>query len=223
MKNYVSALTVTLLATDTLAFVVPTRPTRRLDLGSSLTPVEEGLDSLFWGWKPPTFSSEDSQAFDDWFWGTGDGGVGSAIFCTDSRGVILFDGVCNFCDASVQFFMDNDRLTALDPESPGSFRFAAQQSTIGRSLIQQQSGADPEDLKSIVLITNDGLFCKSDAVLRIAKDLRFPYSLLATVGQFFPGPLRDSIYNIVSENRKIFGEKDSCRIPEPEEVERFLS
>lgn len=187
----------------------------------------ENLDFLSWGWLAPEGEAAEAEHFDEWFWGTGDGGLDSAIFHNDKREVILFDGLCNFCDASVAFFMANDVKYSEELNS-GSFRFAAQQSAIGRSLIQQQSGvADPEDLKSIVLITEEAngehtLHLKADAALRIARRLREPYASLGRVAELVPRPVRDALYNVISENRKIFGEKDSCRIPEDYELDRFL-
>mmetsp|Transcript_2343 Transcript_2343/g.5242 ORF Transcript_2343/g.5242 Transcript_2343/m.5242 type:complete len:259 (-) Transcript_2343:256-1032(-) len=162
---------------------------------------------------------EFEEAFQEWFWTSGGANAGAqaAVFRNDPRGVILFDGVCNFCDASVNFFMEHDR----DPEK-GSYRFAAQQSSIGQSLLQQESGKTAEDLQSIVLITEDGLYCKSDAVLRIGKDLQEPFPTLAKLGGLVPRPVRDQVYEFVSANRGILGTKDSCRILDENEVARFL-
>lgn len=184
---------------------------------------ESDLESKFWGFNQQTVefvqlqdSKDFASKFDEWFWGIDSGGVNEAIFKNDQRGVILFDGLCNFCDGSVNFFIDHDQ------REDGTFRFAAQQSSIGRILLQQQSGKDPEDLKSIVLITPNGLYCKSDAVLEIARSLRDPYCSLASIVRWFPQPVRDQVYDFVSENRKVFGEKNSCRIPDEGEVRRFL-
>lgn len=199
----------------------------RRDLELELELGKGHLDFLSWGWSAPEGEDAELEHFDEWFWGTGDGGLDSAIFYNDKREIILFDGLCNFCDASVAFFMANDENYSEEMNS-GSFRFAAQQSTIGRSLIQQQSGvADPEDLKSIVLITEEPngehrLHTRSDAALRIARRLKEPYATLGKIGELVPRPIRDAVYEVVSENRKIFGEKESCRIPEDYELDRFL-
>lgn len=147
-----------------------------------------------------------------------------SLFSGDDRNVVLFDGMCNFCSDSVNFFMKYDQRK----EGKGSFRFAAQESSIGASLLaegtQKQFGstAAPEDLKSIVVITPDGVFVKSDACLLIARDLAQPFPALGAVGGLVPTPILDIIYDFVSDKRFVFGEKDSCRIPEPEERERFL-
>jgi len=79
-----------------------------------------------------TFPKVNAPAdFDEWFWGASTtGGVESAVFANDDRAVILFDGVCNFCNEGVNFFMAMDR----DPRR-GSFRFAAMQGDIGQSLM----------------------------------------------------------------------------------------
>lgn len=163
---------------------------------------------------------EKLSSFDTWFWGSGkaDGGAQALVFNGgDTRSVILFDGVCNFCDSSVNFFLDQDRN-----EDGGSFRFAAQQSLIGRSLLQQAWGQNPEELKSIVLIKPDGWFCKADAVVEIGKELKEPFRTLAVCADFVPRGWVDSMYDFVSSNRGVFGEKSSCRIPDEETISKFL-
>ena len=89
-------------------------------------------------------------------------------------------------------------------------------------MLQQESGKTAEDLQSIVLITEDGLYCKSDAVLRIGKGLTEPFPTLAKIGGLVPRYVRDQIYEFVSANRGILGVKESCRILEENEIERFL-
>jgi len=87
----------------------------------------------------------------------------------------------------------------------------------------QTYGEDPTALSSIVLIEPDGHhYTKSTAVLRIAERLREPFPQLSKMAQMFPVELRDAVYDFVSKNRHIFGEKDSCRIPDDEELERFM-
>jgi predicted DCC family thiol-disulfide oxidoreductase YuxK len=202
------------------------RPARE-QKGDSTEAEEPNLNSLFWGMDSETINrvtggatdagtleETEAERFDP---GTEDAGVYDGVFCNDDRKVILFDGMCNFCSASVNFFMDFDRERA----EKGSFRFAAQQSTIGTSLLQQ-SGRNAEDLKSIVVISPDGCYIKSDACLLIAKDLEQPFPALGSIGALFPRVVRDVVYDFVSANRFVFGENTSCRIPEPEERERFL-
>ena len=125
--------------------------------------------------------------------------------------IILFDGACNFCDASVQFIMNRDQ---------GAFHFASLQSEIGQQLVEryQLHGID-----SVVLIENDRAYTKSTAALRIAKRL---YRLwpLCYVLIVVPRPFRDSLYNLIAKNRyKWFGKKDICMLPSEKDRARFLN
>ena len=97
------------------------------------------------------------------------------VFRKDKRPVILFDGVCNMCNGGVNF--------ALDWDVTGEFRFAALQSETGRALLQR-SGRQPDDISSIVLVEEYKACFKSDAVLRIAKNLRAPFPVAVSGPRF---------------------------------------
>lgn len=126
--------------------------------------------------------------------------------------IILFDGECNFCDASVQFIIKRD--------PKGYFQFAAQQSEIGEALKQQY--AVPETLDSIVVIDHHKVYNSSDAALHITKHLNGLWGILY-VFKVIPKQLRDVVYKFVAKNRYAwFGKKDSCMIPSPEIRNRFL-
>jgi predicted DCC family thiol-disulfide oxidoreductase YuxK len=126
---------------------------------------------------------------------------------------MLFDGVCNLCNASVRFVIRRD---------PGAvFRFASLQSPVGRSLLKEH-GLPVDELASIVLIDGDRCYVKSDAALRIARALRRPWPL---VGAFLivPRAIRDHVYEFVARNRyRWFGKQDSCALPTPATASRFL-
>lgn len=131
-----AALLVVASSERSLGFVRPfprheTRSTRRY----SATIVPDQQSSSWDDHKPPAvdlkFPSVNAD-FDTWFWGAqAEGGVESAVFAKDDRAVILFDGICNFCNEGVNFFMAMDR----DPRK-GSFRFAAMQGEIGQQLMK---------------------------------------------------------------------------------------
>lgn len=126
--------------------------------------------------------------------------------------VILFDGECNFCDASVQF------IIRRDPK--GRFKFASLQSEAGRTLLQQ-CGV-PEQIDSFVYLEDRRYYTKSSAALRVCKQLKglwkLAYALLLV-----PKPIRDGVYDIIARNRyRWFGKKDSCMLPSPEMRERFI-
>lgn len=132
----------------------------------------------------------------------------------DDSFVVLFDGVCNLCDRSVQFILDRD------PKQ--RFRFAALQSDKGQELLRNH-GQSTGELNSIVLVEGGRCFVRSTAALRIARRLRWPWPMLYAA-IVVPAPVRDWIYNWVAANRyRWFGKAESCRIPTPELRNRFLS
>lgn len=127
--------------------------------------------------------------------------------------IILFDGDCNFCDASVQFIIKRDPYA--------HFYFTSLQSEKGLQLKQQYNIAEDED--SVVLIEKGKAYTQSSAALRIAKKLDGLWHLLFLF-ILVPRPIRDSVYQYVAKNRyKWFGKKeDTCALPSPEMRKRFL-
>eukprot|EP00898_Chlorokybus_atmophyticus_P000991 jgi/Chlat1/1893/Chrsp145S00771 len=135
-------------------------------------------------------------------------------FATDTRPIVLFDGVCNLCNGGVNFVLDND------PE--GKLRFAALQSDVGRALLQR-CGRHPEDISSIVLVEDNRCHIKSEAILRIAYLLRLPFPQLAAAAFLTPGFVRDTVYDTVATNRyNLFGKSNSCRFSDARFEERFV-
>lgn len=128
--------------------------------------------------------------------------------------IILFDGICNFCNFWVNQLMKFDKKFI--------FKFAALQSQAGKELLQQHLQTQI-DFDSFILISENELFKKSTAALLIAKKLGGFFMLLYPL-IFLPRWFRDFIYDIIASNRyKIFGKKDSCRIPSAADRERFLN
>ena len=132
---------------------------------------------------------------------------------SEKKSIILFDGMCNFCNTSVNKIIKYDKKNV--------FKFAAIQSDAGKKLLTELS-IDILKIDSILLIENNTLFTKSTAVLKIAKQLSGLYKL----GYAFiiiPLFIRDTIYNFIAKNRyKWFGKKESCMIPSIEVREKFL-
>ncbi len=124
--------------------------------------------------------------------------------------VILFDGICGLCNAWVDFVLRRDRAN--------TFKFATLQGAFAQSRVPKAV----ESLDSVVLISGDRIFYKSSAAIRILRDLGGFWKLSA----FFlviPSFLRDAIYDLVAFNRyRLFGKRESCRIPTAEERECFL-
>ncbi len=126
---------------------------------------------------------------------------------------ILFDGVCNFCNSSVNY------VIARDPD--GYFKFAALQSEAGERLTREH-GIDTANVDSVVLIENGRSYVRSAAALRVAKKLGFPVALLYAF-IIIPRPIRDLLYDAFAKRRyKFFGERDACMMPTPEIRARFL-
>ena len=128
--------------------------------------------------------------------------------------VVLFDGVCNLCDASVQFIIRQDRR--------GRFRFAALQSSVGAELAgrcRRPAGDSPE---SVVLIDGDRCYDRSTAALHILRELRWPWPALY-VFILVPAGVRDRVYSLIARNRyRWFGRRDACMLPTPALRSRFL-
>jgi predicted DCC family thiol-disulfide oxidoreductase YuxK len=127
--------------------------------------------------------------------------------------VILFDGVCNLCNALVRFVIRHDPV--------GIFRFAAQQSPIGQALIEAHLGGSAQ-LSSIILIVGDSACTESAAVLEICARLGPPWSWLALL-RIIPHRLRDSCYRFVVRHRyQWFGRTDACQAPSADMRSRFI-
>ncbi len=129
---------------------------------------------------------------------------------------MLFDGVCNLCNATVNFIIDRD---------PGHhFRFASLQSDAGKELLRahgvtpQESG-DPD---SILLVQGDRVLERSTAALHIARGLAGGWKLLYLF-IVVPRFVRDVVYRFIARHRyRWFGKSDTCRVPTPELRARFL-
>jgi len=132
---------------------------------------------------------------------------------TDEKQIILFDGVCNFCNFWVNFVIKRDRKDL--------FWFAALQSEKAKELISKFN-FDASKQDTFILIAGDKLYTKSTAALMICKQLN---GLIKILFSFIVLPkfFRDFTYDLVAENRyKLFGRKESCRVPTEEERLKFL-
>ncbi len=127
--------------------------------------------------------------------------------------VVLFDGVCNFCDGTVAFIIEHDPL--------GRFRFAPLQSEAARPFLERCGLPEPS-LDALVLVEDESCYTRSTAALRILRRLRGPWCLLYGL-IVVPRPLRDSLYAWFAANRyRWFGKRDECSIPAPAIRGRFL-
>ncbi|WP_029036076.1 thiol-disulfide oxidoreductase DCC family protein [Salinimicrobium xinjiangense] len=131
----------------------------------------------------------------------------------ENKKIILFDGVCNLCNKTVQTIIKND--------TEDIFRFAPLQSDVGRQIINER-GIDTENLDSVILIEPGvAYYHKSTAAIEIAKHLE-GYSWLK-IFKPLPEGMRDGIYSIIANNRyNWFGKKETCMVPTPELQALFL-
>jgi predicted DCC family thiol-disulfide oxidoreductase YuxK len=132
----------------------------------------------------------------------------------EGKHIVLFDGVCNFCNDSVRFVIKRDKKDL--------YRFASLQSDLGKTLTSER-GINTEIIDSIILIQpGEAYHIKSDAALEIAKNLSGLYPVLS-VFQFLPVGFRNFFYDFIARNRyKWFGKKEVCPMPTKEEREKFL-
>jgi predicted DCC family thiol-disulfide oxidoreductase YuxK len=127
--------------------------------------------------------------------------------------LVLFDGVCNLCNGTVNFIIDHD------PD--GYFRFAPLQSDEAQERLAGTDAAGA-DLDTIVLVEDGTAYVRSTAALRIARRLTAPWPLLSLF-LAVPRPLRDAVYDWIATHRyDWFGRRDQCRLPTPALKDRFL-
>ena len=131
----------------------------------------------------------------------------------DNHQIILFDGVCYFCNFWVNFILKRDKNDL--------FRFAALQSETSKELLKRYH-LDISDFDTFFLINDERAFKKSTAALMISKNLSGFTKLLYPL-IFLPVFFRDFIYDLIAQNRyKFFGKKESCRVPSESEKYKFI-
>lgn len=128
--------------------------------------------------------------------------------------VVLYDGVCNLCDGTVQFLLEKDREAKLS--------FASLQSPYAQAILKEKGVTVTSPPESIFFWDEGQLYGKSEAAFRILKNLPAPWSWLSALSNV-PGPIRDSVYGLIAKNRyRWFGKEDQCLLPKPEWKSRFL-
>ena len=130
------------------------------------------------------------------------------------KSIILFDGVCTLCNASIDFVMKRD------PKN--RFLVGALQESVSKKVLSDFQ-VDPAYLDSLVLVEKGKIYFRSTAALRIAKGLGGLWSLFY-IFIILPTFLRDPVYDWIGKNRyRWFGKKSTCRMPTAEERKKFLS
>ena len=132
-----------------------------------------------------------------------------------NESIIIFDGVCNFCNGVVNFILVRDKKDI--------FRFAANQSEAAKQILLKNNIPLETEISTVFLFENGKLYQKSTAALRIARKLPFAWNL-CYIGIIIPAFLRNVIYDFIAKNRyKWFGKKETCRVPSPAERGKFLT
>ncbi|QDT33084.1 thiol-disulfide oxidoreductase DCC family protein [Thalassoglobus polymorphus] len=125
--------------------------------------------------------------------------------------IVFFDGVCGLCNGTVNFLLNHDKNRAL--------KFAPLQGETAQRLLPQ----DQRDLNSIVFLEGKNTWRCSSAITRIFWKLPVPWSILGSLLWVIPKPIRDFGYRIVAKSRyRIFGKKETCRMPTPEDRGQML-
>ena len=131
----------------------------------------------------------------------------------EQQSVVLFDGVCNYCNTMVNFAIRNDKKARL--------KFAPLQSETGLKLRSRYN--IPATVDSLVFIENGKAYIYADAALNICKYLDWPAKMLYGLS-IFPSFICNPVYKWIAKNRyKWFGKKESCIVPTPVVRSRFLN
>lgn len=147
--------------------------------------------------------------------------VAEAVPATIPRGapIILYDGVCGFCNGTVRFILRRDQA--------GLFRFAPLQSEFARMTLARHD-RDPSQLDTMYVIVDHGeaserVLAKSDGVIHILQSLGGLWGIGSGAGRLCPAWLRNRMYDVLARHRyRLFGKHDTCPLPDPAVRARFL-
>ncbi|HET6628572.1 MAG TPA: DCC1-like thiol-disulfide oxidoreductase family protein [Woeseiaceae bacterium] len=132
----------------------------------------------------------------------------------DDKPLIIFDGYCSLCSGWAKFVLRHDRRHR--------HRLATAQSELGRSLYLHY-GLDPQDYQTNILIEEGIAWFRSEGTIRMFAGLGWPWRAAAAF-RILPMPLMDRLYNSVALHRlRLFGRKENCYVPAPDDADRFLS
>lgn len=127
--------------------------------------------------------------------------------------VILFDGVCNFCNRTVNLLIKHDQS--------GVLKYSPNQSIVGQKMAKEFE-IDSQTIKTVIVIINGKVYFKTDAIIEIAK-LLSGWPRIFSLLKFIPKPIRDFFYDIFAKYRyTLFGKKSHCMLPDLSVKDRFL-
>lgn len=128
--------------------------------------------------------------------------------------IIIFDGICNFCNGAVNFIIKRD--------SKGVFKFTPMQSEIAKELISKHQ-VHEVGYDTFLLIKNDRCYLRTNAALEITKGLDGLWFMFRAF-KIVPSSIRDYFYRLFARNRYIlFGKRTVCIVPSKEVRDRFLT
>ncbi|MDR9466773.1 thiol-disulfide oxidoreductase DCC family protein [Marinospirillum sp.] len=131
----------------------------------------------------------------------------------DNRHIVVFDGVCNFCNGAVSFIIKRD--------PKGIFAFTPMQSELAHELMEKYNIPDA-GVDTFLLIKNGDYFTFSSAALEITRNLT-GFWYFFNVFRIVPKPVRDAFYKLFARYRyRIFGRKEACMVPSKEVRSRFI-
>lgn len=129
-----------------------------------------------------------------------------------TKQIVFFDGVCSFCNSSVDFLVKIDRHQRL--------QFASLQGETAKELLNAEQ---LKTFNSIIFYRNGNCYTSSKAIIAIGNSLGGGWKWLAIMASVIPTKWRDALYNWIARNRyKWFGQRETCRMPSPEEADRIL-
>ena len=132
----------------------------------------------------------------------------------DNKKIIFFDGFCNLCNNKVKFLLKHDR--------EGKFHLSVLSSNFAKKILKEKLPFNSRG-KFLVYLSNDNVYIRSKAVLKILSDIGGIYKIF-NVFTVFPSFFLDFFYNIISKNRyNWFGKSNSCFIPTKEITNRFIN
>ena len=128
--------------------------------------------------------------------------------------IILFDGICNLCNGSVIFILEREQRPL--------FKFASIQSAVGQELLEWWGL--PKDFNQAVILMDKGkIYLGSTAALKIGQELRFPWSIISSLGLLVPNIIRDLVYGQIAKHRyQWFGKREVCMVPTESLTTRFI-
>ena len=136
-----------------------------------------------------------------------------ALQTRDERPIVLFDAMCVLCSANARFILATDRRRR--------FRLASIQGDAGAAICRA-AGVDPTDPTTMIVVDGDAVHRNSDAVLRVYEGLGYPWRAMGAL-RIIPERIRDAAYLAIARNRyRLFGRRETCWIPRPEDRDRLL-